>query len=93
MDRTWKVNIDGKEHVVEIEYAFHFSDSEAKVSQDKPGRVMVDGNQVYTWVEDKELPKEVNIKIADKPAVLKKGGFFINKLDLFFEGKKQKVID
>ncbi len=88
MDRTWTVEIEGKKHLIELDYAVALSvdDTTGSVTQHKDGKVVVDRNEVCTW--GLEPPKEISFEIGGKPAILrKKKGFFATRLELFFEGQ------
>ena len=92
MDKTWTVEIEGKKHLIEIDYPVAPSGNESGITtQPKDGKLVVDGNQVDTFKPMSaggvgDLPKEISFEVGGKPAVLRKKGFFA-KLELFFEGQ------
>lgn len=97
MDKTWTIQIEGKKHLIELDYPVNTSvnDDSGEVTQAKDGKLVVDGNQVYTFkpgapcvtggIDD--LPKEISFEVGGKPAVLRKKGVFSTRLELFFEGQ------
>ena len=80
MDRTWSVEIEGKKHLIEVDYGRDGG---------LTGKLVVDGNKVQTWKNSQQLdvPKEVTFDVEGKPAVLRAKGFFKPRLDFFFEGQ------
>ncbi len=80
MDRTWSVEIEGKKHLIEVDYGRNAS---------MTGKLVVDGNEVQTWKNSQyaDLPAEITFEVGGKPAVLRAKGFFKPKINLFFEGK------
>lgn len=94
MDRIWTVEIEGKKHLIEIYYpvAIEVNEGTGELTQEKDGKLVVDGNQVDTFKPISvggldELPKEISFEIGGKPAVLRKKGLFNINLELFFEGQ------
>ena len=81
MDRTWSVEIEGKKHLIEVDYG--------RNARSWTGKLVVDGNEVQTWKNSQQLdvPKEITFEVRGKPAVLRGKGFFKPRIDLFFEGK------
>ncbi|MFC1815604.1 hypothetical protein ACFL0M_06575 [Thermodesulfobacteriota bacterium] len=79
MDRTWSVEIEGKKHLIEVDYGRNAS---------MTGKLVVDGNEVHTWKNSQilDVPKEITFEVGGKPAVLREKGFFKPRLALFFEG-------
>lgn len=80
MDRTWSVEIQGKKHLVEVDYGRNMSQT---------GKLFVDGNELQTWknAQREDLPAELNFEVAGKPAVLRSKGFFKPRINFFFEGQ------
>lgn len=80
MDRTWSVEIEGKKHLIEVDYGRDGS---------LTGKLVVDGHKVQTWKNSQQLdvPKEITFDVEGKPAVLRAKGFFKPRLDFFFEGQ------
>ena len=80
MDRTWSVEIEGKKHLIEVDYGRNASWT---------GKLVVDGNELQTWENSQHLdvPKEITFELRGKPAVLRAKGFFKPRMDLFFEGE------
>ena len=91
MVRTWTVEVEGKKHLIELDYPaeYHVDDTGRKQDQ-KDGKLVVDGVAVETWATDKDVPKEVSFDLAGKPAALRKKGFFATKHELFLEGQQIK---
>lgn len=88
MDREWTVKIEGKEHVVEVDYGAFLRDPEDPAGQvlfQRDGKLLVDGNELQTWKSG--LPKEINFEIEGKPASLRKKGWLTKNLALFLEGQ------
>ena len=83
MDRTWSVEIAGKNHRIEVDYGRNSS---------RTGKLMVDGDEVQTWKNSQwlDLPKEIAFEVEGKPAVLRASGLFTARINLFFEGKLMK---
>jgi len=83
MDRTWSVEIAGKNHQIEVDYGRNSS---------RTGKLMVDGDEVQTWKNSQwlDLPKEIAFEVEGKPAVLRASGLFTARINLFFEGKFMK---
>ena len=81
MGRKWTVETEGEKHLIVAEYG--------KSSDVADNRILVDGNEVYTWHPGQtgDLPENITIKIGDKPAVLQRKGLFTNRLELFVEGQ------
>ncbi|MFC1893789.1 hypothetical protein ACFLYR_07195 [Chloroflexota bacterium] len=81
MGREWTVEIEGEKHLIVGEYG------EGRGVADN--RILVDGNEVYTWEPDQagDIPEKISIEIGGKPAVLQRKGFFSNRLELFVEGR------
>jgi hypothetical protein len=80
MDRTWSVEIEGKKHLVEVDYGRNASQT---------GKLFVDGNELQSWKNTQHLdvPPEIAFQIEGKPAVLREKGFFKPRIDFFFEGR------
>ena len=80
MDRTWSVEIEGKKHLIEVDYG---------ITSNQTGKLVVDGKEAHTWkiTQSTDRPEEVTFEVGGKPAVLRRKGFFKPRLDLFFEGK------
>ena len=80
MDRTWSVEIEGKKHLIEVDYGRNAS---------MTGKLVVDGNEVQTWKNSQrqDVPKEITFEVGGKPAVLRAKGLFKPRIDLFFEKK------
>jgi len=93
MDRTWTVEVEGKKHLIELDYPVVMSvddDSGEVTTQPQDGKLVVDGNQIHTFkplggVDN--LPKEISFEIGGKVAALRRKGFFSSRLELFFEGR------
>lgn len=68
MDRTWSVEIEGKKHLVEVDYGRNASQT---------GKLFVDGNELRSWKNTQHLdvPPEMAFEIEGKPAVLREKGF------------------
>ena len=80
MDRTWSVEIEGKKHLVEVDYGRNASQT---------GKLFVDGNELRSWKNTQHLdvPPEIAFEIEGKTAVLREKGFFKPRIDFFFEGR------
>jgi len=80
MDRTWSVEIEGKKHLIEVDYG-----RDAGMT----GKLVVDRNEMQTWknLQWLDIPEETTFEVGGKPAVLRTKGFFKSKMNLFFEGK------
>ena len=80
MDRTWSVEIEGKKHLVEVDYGRNASQT---------GKLFVDGNELRSWKNTQHLdvPPEMAFEIEGKPAVLREKGFLKPRIDFFFEGR------
>jgi len=83
MDRAWSIQIEGKKHLIEVDYG-----RDAGLT----GKLVVDGNGVQTWKNSQRLdvPKEITFDVEGKPAVLRAKGFFKPRMDFFFEGQVLK---
>ncbi len=79
MDRTWSVEIEGKKHLIEVDYGRNL---------DQTGSLWVDGNELQTWknAQRADLPEEITFEVEGKPALLRALGLFKPKINLFFEG-------
>lgn len=80
MDKKWSVEIDGKKHLVEVDYGRNAS---------QIGKLFLDGKELHSWKNTQHLdvPPEIAFEIEGKPAVLREKGFFKPRLDFFFEGR------
>jgi len=80
MDRTWSVEIEGKKHLIEVDYGRNPS---------LTGILSVDGIELQTWKNSQraDLPAEITFEIEGEPAVLRSQGFFKPKINLFFKGE------
>ena len=80
MDRTWSVEIEGKKHLIEVDYGRNVT---------RTGKLMVDGNESQTWNNSQRLdvPPEITFQVEGKTAVLRAKGFFKPRIDFFFEGQ------
>ena len=80
MDRTWSVEIEGKKHLIEVDYGRNASQT---------GKLLVDGNELQTWKNTQHLdvPPEITFQVEGKPAVLRAKGFFKPRIDFFFGGQ------
>ncbi len=80
MDRTWSVEIEGKKHLIQVDYGWGATST---------GQLAVDGNEVQTWQVSQRLdiPKEITFDVEGKPAFLRRKGVFKPRLDCFFEGQ------
>jgi hypothetical protein len=75
MSRKWIVQIEGKEHVVEV-----------RLKGLSPRReVLVDGEVVDTMFG---LPKKRAFRIGERRAILQRRSAFNRNLELFIEGKR-----
>ena len=81
MGRKWTVEIEGEKHLIVAEYSKGYGVAD--------NRILVDGNEVYTWQPSQagDIPEKITIKIAGKPAVLQRKGFLTSRLELFVEGR------
>ena len=81
MGRKWTVEIEGEKHLIIGEYGKGFEVAD--------NRILVDGNEVYTWQPSQagDIPEKITIKIGGKPAVLQRKGFINDRLELFVEGR------
>ena len=76
--KQWKVNVDDKLHIVEVEGGkWSFT-----------GKLKVDGNMVQVWRQWLLLPREVEFEVEDVKACLKQKGMFASDFDLYVGGKK-----
>ena len=84
MDRTWSVEIDGKKHLIEVDYGRNASQT---------GKLLVNGNELQTWrnAQHLDLPPEITFEVGGKSVVLRAKGFFKPRIDLFFEGQLIKT--
>jgi hypothetical protein len=80
MDRTWSIEIEGKKHLVEVDYGRNAS---------RTGKLWVDGNELQTWrnTQHLDIPREITFDVEGKPAVLRAKGFFKPRIDFFFNGQ------
>jgi hypothetical protein len=80
MDRSWSVEIEGRKHLVEVDYGRNASQT---------GKLFVDGNELHSWKNTQHLdvPPEIVFEIEHKPAILREKGFFKPRLDFLFEGQ------
>ena len=80
MDRTWSVEIEGKKHLVEVDYGRNASQT---------GKLLVDGNELQSWknAQHLDVPPEITFQVEGKPAVLRAKGLFKPRIDFFFEGQ------
>jgi hypothetical protein len=80
MDRTWSVEIEGKKHVIEVDYGRNASQT---------GKLLVDGHELQTWknAQHFDIPQEITFQVEGKPAVLRAKGFFKPRIDFYFEGQ------
>lgn len=80
MDRTWSVEVEGKKHLVEVDYGRNASQT---------GKLFLDGNELRSWKNTQHLdvPPEIAFEIEGKAAVLREKGFFKPRIDFFFEGR------
>jgi hypothetical protein len=85
MDRTWSVEIEGKKHLIEVDYGRNDS---------RTGKLMVNGDEVRTWKNSQwlDVPREIAFEVGGKPAVLREKGLFTARINLFFEGKLIKQL-
>jgi len=84
MDGTWSVEIEGKKHLVEVDYGRNSSQT---------GKLSVDGKELQTWknAQHLDIPKEITFEVEGKPAVLRAMGFFKPRIDFYFEGQLIKT--
>lgn len=80
MDRTWSVEIEAKQHLIEVDYGRNAT---------KTGKLMVNGDEAKTWINSQwlDVPEEIAFEVGGKPAVLRGKGWFKPRIDLFFEGQ------
>ena len=80
MDRTWSVEIEGRKHLIEVDYGRNASST---------GKLSVDGAELQSWKNTQflDIPPEITFQVDGKPAVLKAKGFFRPRIDFFFDGR------
>lgn len=80
MDRTWSIQIEGRKHLVEVDYGRNTSQT---------GKLLVDGNEVQRWrnAQHLDVPREITFQVEGKAAILREKGFFKPRIDLFFDGQ------
>jgi hypothetical protein len=68
MDRTWSVEIEGKKHLVEVDYGRNASQT---------GKLLVDGNELQSWknAQHLDVPPEITFQVEGRLAVLRARGF------------------
>lgn len=80
MDRTWSIEIEGRKHLIEVDYGRNASST---------GKLLVDGTELQSWKNTQflDVPDEITFQVEGKPAVLREKGFFKPRIDFFFEGQ------
>ena len=80
MDRTWSIEVEGKKHLIEVDYGRNASQT---------GKLLVDGHELQRWKNTQHLdvPPEIIFQVEGKTAVLREKGFFKPRIDLWFGGQ------